>query len=417
MTDERTQLQIPPKLIPLFAPPRGALRYRCSHGGRGSAKTRTFALMTAVFAYMMAEQGMSGVILCGRELMNSLEDSSMEEVKKAIKSVPFLNAYFEIGERYIRTRNRRIDYIFCGLRHNLDSIKSKANILLAWVDEAESVSDIAWKKLRPTVRESGSEIWVTWNPEKEGSATDTRFRLNTPSGCMIVEMNYSDNPWFPEVLELERQDDLRILNPEEYAWIWEGAYRKNSEAVIFSGRWQVETFTPQPHWNGPYYGLDFGFSTDPTAANEVWIADNRLYIHRDFSRHGLELDHTPRETIKAFPGIEKHVIRADCARPDSISYLKRNGLPRIQGDPKLEVEDGIAHMKHYEKIIVHPSCKATRKELMLYSYKVDRLSGDVMTDIVDANNHNMDAIRYALYPIIKASQDFLSAMMKRRAKN
>ena len=115
-------IQIPPKLIPLFTQPN--LRYLVSKGGRGSGKTRSFALMTAVKGYMAAEAGQSGVILCAREHLNSLADSSLEEIKQAIRSVPFLNNYYEMGENYIRTKNRLVEYTFAGLRHNLDSIKS-----------------------------------------------------------------------------------------------------------------------------------------------------------------------------------------------------------------------------------------------------------------------------------------------------
>ncbi len=136
---EAVQLPIPAKLAPLFTATNK--RYRCSHGGRGSAKTRTFALMTAVKAYQASNNGESGVILCAREFMNSLEESSMQEVKQAILSVPWLAAHFDIGEKYIRTVDKRVSYVFAGLRHNLDSIKSKARILLCWVDEAESVSE------------------------------------------------------------------------------------------------------------------------------------------------------------------------------------------------------------------------------------------------------------------------------------
>ena len=177
------QIELPPKLIPVFV---NKSRYKGAHGGRGSAKTRTFALMSAVKAYQAAQAGISGTILCGREFMNSLEDSSMEEVKQAIRSISWLNDYFDIGEKYIRTKNGLVSYAFCGLRTNLDSIKSKARILVAWVDEAETVSDIAWKKLTPTVRENDSEVWVTWNPETKGSATDTRFRVTLPSDAIIV---------------------------------------------------------------------------------------------------------------------------------------------------------------------------------------------------------------------------------------
>src|SRR5690606_7819585 len=151
------KIELPPKLIPVFS---GPARYRGAHGGRGSAKTRSFAKMTAVRAYMFAEAGISGVMLGAREYMNSLEESSMEEIKQAIRSEPWLDAYFDIGEKFIRTKNRRVSYVFAGLRHNLDSIKSKARILIAWVDEGENVSEVAWQKLTPTVREFGSEIWV-----------------------------------------------------------------------------------------------------------------------------------------------------------------------------------------------------------------------------------------------------------------
>ncbi|WP_275233807.1 DUF6246 family protein [Pantoea ananatis] len=188
---ETAQLPIPAKLAPLFT--ATGKRYRCSHGGRGSAKTRTFALMTAVKAYQAMMNGESGVILCAREFMNSLEESSMQEVKQAILSVPWLAANFDMGENYIRTTDRSVRYVFAGLRHNLDSIKSKARILLCWVDEAESVSETAWTKLTPTVREEDSEIWVTWNPERDGSATDKRFRKSPGDDCITVEMNYSDN--------------------------------------------------------------------------------------------------------------------------------------------------------------------------------------------------------------------------------
>ena len=402
----RAQIELPPKLIPVFT---GPARYRGAHGGRGSGKTRTFALMTAVKAMMFAEAGASGVILCGREFMNSLEDSSMEEVKQAIRSVPWLDAYFEMGEKYIRTKNRRVSYVFVGLRHNVDSLKSKARVLLAWVDEAESVSETAWMKLRPTVREAGSEVWCTWNPEKDGSPTDKRFRKEAPANAKIVEMNYTDNPWFPEVLEQERQDDRARLDDQTYAWIWEGAYRENSDAQILAGKYRVDEFEPQPGWDGPYFGIDWGFSQDPTAGVKLWVNDQRLYIEHEACKVGLENDDIAEFMIQRLPGLEKHVVRADSARPETISHVKSTGQGKRQALPKImaaqkwpgSVEDGIAHLRSYREIVIHPRCKETLKEARLYSYKTDRLSGDVLTTIVDANNHVLDAIRYALGPMIR----------------
>jgi phage terminase large subunit len=215
-------IKLPPKLIPIFI---GKSRYRGAYGGRGSAKTRTFAKMTAVQALRYAEMNIRGVIVCGREYMSSLSESSMEEVKAAIQEDPQLEPHFEIGEKYIRTKCGRVKYVFAGLRHNLDSIKSKSRILILWVDEAENVSETAWEKIIPSVRGiEESEVWVTWNPEREGSPTDKRFRQDPPKSSKIVEMNYTDNPWFPKVLDDDRLEDLE-KRPETYDHIWEGGYK------------------------------------------------------------------------------------------------------------------------------------------------------------------------------------------------
>lgn len=401
------KIELPPKLIPVFS---GEARYRGAYGGRGSAKTRSFAMMTAVRAYMFAEAGVSGVILGCREYMNSLEDSSMEEVKQAIRSVPWLDAYFDIGEKYIRTKNRRVWYGFAGLRHSLDSIKSKARILIAWVDEAESVSEVAWSKLLPTVREDGSEVWITWNPEKDGSPTDTRFRKKIPANAKIVELNYTDNPWFPDVLEQERLADRERLDDQTYAWVWDGAYRENSIAQILAGKYRVADFLPERHWDGPYFGLDWGFSQDPTAGVKCWVGDSRLWIEYEAGRIGLENDDIADYMIQRLPDIEKHSVRGDSARPETISHVKskgrdgkRSNLPRLEAVEKWKgsVEDGIAHLRSYTEIVIHTRCVQVLREARLYSYKVDRLSKDVLTEIVDANNHYLDATRYAIGPLIK----------------
>lgn len=224
------KIELPSKLIPVFS---GKARYRGAYGGRGSGKTRSFALMAALKGYQLAMANRTGVILCAREFMNSLSDSSMAEVKSAIVSVPWMADYYDIGSNYIRTKNRRIEFLFAGLRHNIDSIKSKAKIHLCWVDEAEPVSEIAWQKLIPTIREKDSEIWVTWNPERETSATHKRFRASLSPDMKIIEMNWRDNPWFPEVLEQARQDDLQ-KRPDYYHHIWEGGFIQVIEGAYFA---------------------------------------------------------------------------------------------------------------------------------------------------------------------------------------
>jgi len=215
---------MPPKLVPLFT---GEARYRICWGGRGSGKTQTFAKMSAVRAYMWAAAGDSGVIVCGREFMNSLDESSMAEVKAAILSEPWLAQFFDVGEKYIRTTGLpgRIEYKFSGLDRSIDSIKSKARIKLLWVDEAEPVSERAWRIAIPSVREHDSEVWVTYNPGSRKSATHKRFRVDLADdpAARMVELNYRDNPFFPKVLDMERLRDM-VKRPDSYAHIWDGDF-------------------------------------------------------------------------------------------------------------------------------------------------------------------------------------------------
>lgn len=224
------RLELPPKLIPVFA---GEADIRGAHGGRGSAKTRTFAKMTAVRGYMWSSAGREGIILCGRQFMNSLDDSSLEEIKAAIRSEPWLENHYEIGEKYVRTKDGRIAYKFTGLDRNIDSVKSKSRILLCWVDEAEPVTEDAWQKLIPTLREEDSELWVTWNPERKNSATHKRFRLASDPRMKIAELNWRDNPWFPDILDRTRLKDM-AERPDSYAHIWEGDFVTVAEGAYFA---------------------------------------------------------------------------------------------------------------------------------------------------------------------------------------
>lgn len=308
------QLETPPKLIPVFL---GEARYRGSYGGRGSAKTRTFAKMTAVWALRFAQAGISGVILCARELVKSLEESSFAEVKAAIASEPWLAEQFELGETFIRTRRDIgmpgfVEYVFSGLRHNLASIKSKARILLCWVDEAESVTEQAWQVLIPTIREEGdgwaSEIWITWNPELENSATDRRFRKAKPQDAKIVEMNWRDNPWFPNVLEQERLADLE-RRPDSYAHIWEGDYVTVAEGAYYAKALVIAK--EQQRITQVSY--------DPLASVRVWV---------DIGGTGKKSDHFSM-VVGQFSGARINVLNHYTAQGQPgqahLHWLKRQG--------------------------------------------------------------------------------------------
>jgi len=223
-------IELPPKLIPVFS---GQARYRGSYGGRGSGKSRSFAKMAAVRGYQLSMMGARGVIVVAREHVGTLDGSSLAEVRAAILSEPFLARHYEMTTNTIRTKDGRIRFVSSGLRHNLDNIKSKAQIHLLWVDEAENVSEAAWLKAIPSVREDGSEIWVTWNPESETSATHRRFRENPPEAAKIIALNWRDNPWFPSVLDSERREDAKRY-PEHYAHIWEGDFASAQAGAYFA---------------------------------------------------------------------------------------------------------------------------------------------------------------------------------------
>lgn len=193
--------------------------------------------MTAVRGYMFGMAGEKGIILCGRQYMNSLADSSLEEVKRAIEGEPFLSEYYEIGEKYIKSKDGRIEYAFAGLDRSIDSIKSKGRILICWVDEAEPVTAEAWTTLDPTLREEGTdwnaELWVTWNPKRKTAACEKRFRFSTDPRIRGVVMNWQDNPKFPAVLERKRQRDLKE-RPDQYPHVWDGDYVSVIEGAYYA---------------------------------------------------------------------------------------------------------------------------------------------------------------------------------------
>ena len=232
MTTEK--IELPKKLVTLFDGPADV---RAAWGGRGSGKTRSFATMTAVTGYRFGMRGIRGIILCARKFQNSLADSSLEEIKRAIAEYPFLQDYYVIGETYVRSKDGRITYAFSGLDRNIASIKSKGRLLLCWVDEAEPVTSHAWNTLIPTLREEGdgwnTELWVTWNPLRKDAPVEKRFRQCLNPRIKGVELNWRDNPKFPDVLNRARIDDFEN-RPEHYDHIWEGGFVAQIDGAYFA---------------------------------------------------------------------------------------------------------------------------------------------------------------------------------------
>lgn len=386
------KVEFPEKLQGLFRPSR----YKVAFGGRGSGKSWGIARALLVLGI-----GMPIRVLCAREFQNSIQESVHRLLSDQVEALA-VSGFYDIQQTIIKGRNGT-EFIFFGIKNNPTKIKSTEGIDICWVEEAEKVSNESWQILIPTVRKDKSEIWVSFNPDSADDPTYQRFVLNTPPNTTLIPINWSDNPWFPDVLKAEK-DYLASVDPEAYEHVWNGKCRKHSQAQILKGKYRIEEFTPESSWNGPYFGADWGFSKDPTALVKCWINGNLLYIEYEVWGVGVEIDQVPN-MFSYVPDSRLHVIRADSSRPETISYIKRNGYPNTVAAEKWKgsVEDGIARLRAFETIIIHPRCARTAEEAHLYSYKVDKLTGDVLPEIVDAHNHCIDSIRYALEPIIKGT--------------
>lgn len=371
-------------------------RYKILHGGRGGAKS--YAIADALLIQGAQEKHR---VLCTREFQASIKDSVHRLLADRIEDLGLSDCYAIQRDKIIGHLGS--EFVFYGVQRNVDSIKSMKGITRLWVEEAHNVSEQSWRTLIPTIREEGSEIWISLNPYRQEDPTSQRFIESPPDGAMVLQVNYRDNPFFPKVLDEERERDLSRLDAATYEHIWNGAYLENSDAQILHGKCRVAEFEPEAGWSGPYHGLDFGFSQDPLACTKKWIHNDTLYIERETGGVGIELDHTADRLKRDIPGIEQFELLCDGAEPKSISYLQRHGLPRARAAKKWpgSVEEGIRHLRSYKEIVIHPRCKESAREARLYSYKVDDKSGQVLPVIVDAHNHYIDSWRYGLDKVIK----------------
>jgi phage terminase large subunit len=387
-----------------------AWRFKVARGGRGSAKSWSVADAALVRSATRTRQR----ILCAREFQRSIKDSVHYLLASQIERLG-LGGAFRVIDTEITCKATGSQFIFAGLHHNISSLKSLEAIDVCWVEEAEVVSEESWSKLIPTIRKPGSEIWVTFNPDQESDPTYRRFVPGQPqfdpTRTKSEMVSWRDNPCLPDVLR-DELEHLRRTDPEAYAHIWEGGTWARSDAQIFNGKWLIDDFEPAEDWDGPYFGADWGFSRDPTVLVKVWLNSTRLFIEYDEGGVGIPIvAKKPGEldTAKLFdrvPGSRTRKIRADKSRPETINHMAGAGFD-IEAAAKWpgSVEDGISYLRGFDKIVLHPRCRRAAEEFRLYSYKVDRLTGDVLPDIVDRHNHVIDAIRYALEPIISQEEE------------
>ena len=366
-------------------------RYKVYYGGRGSGKSWACARVLLARGFERPIR-----ILCAREIQKSISDSVHKLLSEQLEEMG-LGGFYDITRDAIRGQNGT-EFIFKGLRANPQEIKSMEGIDICWVEEAQAVSAESWDVLIPTIRKPGSEIWVTFNPLDEQDPTYQRFIVNPSADALVRKVNFDENPYFPEVLRKE-MEWLKSRDYQAYLHVWEGEVRKHSNALVFGGRFTVEDFDT-PRDARFYHGADWGFAQDPTTLIRCFIDGRRLYIDQEAWGIGVEIDKTPA-LFDAIESSRRWPIKADCARPETISYMRRQGF-NITAAKKWQgsVEDGIEFLKTFD-IVIHPRCQHTIDEFNHYSYKIDKQTDDILPQIVDANNHLCDSLRYSLDGLIK----------------
>ena len=225
-----SQVEFPEKLSILF----DSARYKVLFGGRGGAKSWGIARALLIIGARKTTR-----ILCAREFQTSIKDSVHKLLSDQIVSMG-LTEFYEITQNAIRGKNGT-EFSFVGLKNNVANIKSYEGCDICWVEEAQTTSKLSWNVLIPTIRKEGSEIWVSFNPELETDETYQRFIINTPENCIVQRINWSDNPWFPETLRLEK-DALFVRDREAYNTVWEGVCRQTVDGAIFAKEMQQAEF-------------------------------------------------------------------------------------------------------------------------------------------------------------------------------
>lgn len=409
-------LDIPVAYYELFEP----WRYKVFYGGRDAAKSWSFAGALTALTHTRPLR-----VLCTREYQSSIRESVHKLLKDRIRHMS-LEGWFYITDVSIKSILTGSEFIFKGLHRNSDEIKSTEAVDICWVEEGQAVTKESWDNLIPTIRKEGSEIWVSFNPKEESDNTYQRFVIDTPDGALVKKVSYRDNLFTTPVMVKEREN-MRLKNPEDFQHIYEGFCITISDAVIFKNKYVVEDFDtptdPEPIF---YQGADFGYGTetnDPPNLIRCYITDEGPFKNPwkkpgdtktpDYLPAGehLWVDMESYPNPKAggitdddlvalydeIPTSRTYGIKADASRPQTIEHLRRKGFPIGPAEKwPGSVDDGIYHLKQFVCIHIHSRCRHAQTEAYMYRYKVDKMTGKPLNEIIDAWNHFWDALRYAL---------------------
>jgi phage terminase large subunit len=385
------KVQIPQKILLAIQQTR---RNLILFGGRGSGKSQSVARILLAEAFKNKIR-----ILCCREIQNSIADSVHSLLKDIINECNEYQEFFKITEKEITGLNGS-QFIFKGLKkETAGSIKSIEGINVCWIEEAQFISRFSLDILIPTIRKENSKIIFTMNPTNDDDPVYVDYVLPIRDDTVKCLSNWNDNPFFPEVLKFEKDYDKKH-DIDKYNHVWEGLTVKHSESQVFKGKWIIDDFIT-PNDAEFYHGVDWGFANDATCMIRCFIKNECLYIDKEVYGVGIELDAIANEFDK-IETARKWQIYADNSRPETISYIARQGF-KIKPCDKWQgsIEDGVEYIKKFKRIIIHSECKNMIYEMKTYCYKTDRLTGKILPVIIDANNHLTDSLRYGINDLIK----------------
>lgn len=368
-------------------------RYKVLHGGRGS--TKSWSVVDSLIVKATQQKHFIG---CFRQYQKSIKDSAKQLIDNRIHQLGVGNEFTSTRDE-IRHRGTGTKMVFHGLWHEPEKIKSMEGLTIGWVEEAHTTAQEGLDILKPTIRVEGSEIWFTFNRKNESDPVDKMFLGDDPPpNAIIQQLNYYDNPWLTDVLKEEMEWD-KSHDHDKYQHIWLGMPLTHSEARIFKN-YEINGDIEPAEGEALYYGADWGFSNDPSVLLRCWVDDAKriIFVDQEAYKIGVEIDDLC-DFWDQVEGSREYKVRADNARPETISHMNRHGF-KVKGVKKGagSIEEGVEFLKSY-KIVVHPRCVHTIDELGLYCYKTDKRTGDILPVIEDKNNHCIDSLRYALEDI------------------
>jgi phage terminase large subunit len=413
----KRQVEIPEKLLPLFEPKR----YKVLYGGRGSAKSWSVArALVAIAAHRPVR------VLCARETQKSIQESVHRLLKDQI-GILGLDQFFDVQESKILGTNGS-EFTFVGVRQQgVANMKSYEGTDICWIEEAQVVTRRSWDVLIPTIRKPGSEIWITFNPELEDDETYKRFVTDPPPEAWVCRVNWNDNPWFPEVLESERQLMLK-RDPVGYKTTWDGECRPAVEGAIYaneigalisSGRIRAVPYDPTLKVH-TVWDLGWNDSTSiicvQRAGAEVRIIDYIEGNHRTLADYAQEIK------SKVWNRGTDWLPHDGNAKSLQTGKSPKEVLEQLDCNPaivdNLEVEQGIHAARlmfprcYFDKDNTQPLVNALKR----YRRHQNQTTGAFGAPLHDDNSHPADAFRYLAVVVDKLENETWGGKLNYRSR-